>query len=119
MRDLLKKQILQSLKYSQDVDADKNKWQTTFHNLTIRNAQSDNPETNLKYRKGMPGNSALVKDVFYNDKNNTLKVKYRNGFTAIYENMTDTDAASFAKADSKGRWALKNLWNMKYKKGNK
>lgn len=117
MRDLLKKQILQSLKYSQDVEADKGKWQTTFHNLNIRNAQSDNPETNRKYRHGQPGNSALVKDIHYNDKNNTLKVKYRNGYTAIYDNMTAADAAEFAKADSKGRWALKNLWNLKYRKG--
>lgn len=114
MKDLFLKQIAQALKYKQELDNYKPSWQDIFHNVNIRNAQSWNPETNRKYRHGSPGNSALVKNIKYDDKNHRLVVTYRNGFKARYDDMSSDDISEFISSDSKGRWALKNLWNRKY-----
>lgn len=108
------KQIEQALQYEKEVLSGKKEWQDVFHNLAIKNAQSWNAETNKKYRNGMPGNSALVKTIKYNDKTHKLEVTYRDNFTAVYDDVTAEEAAQFAKADSKGRWALKHLWSKKY-----
>ena len=83
-------------------------------NIEIKDAQSDNPETNAKYRNGHAGSSALVKDIYYDGKNQILKVKYRDNFTATYKDIDPNMAAEFAKADSKGRYALANLWGLPY-----
>ena len=82
--------------------------------IHLKNAQSWNPETNAKYRNGLPGSSALVESISYNgDK---LQVKYRDGFTAENDGLTAKQVWDFFKSDSKGRWALKHLWDKDYKK---
>ena len=85
--------------------------QPTGNVVSVYNAQSWNKET---HPEGM-GNSYLVQDIDYDGKG-TLDVTYRDGFTAEYNNISPDDAKDFAKADSKGRWALKHLWGLPYKK---
>lgn len=72
--------------------------------------QSWNKET---HPEGM-GRSHLVQDIDYNgDK---LDVTYNDGFTAEYDNITPDEVKQFIQSDSKGRWALKHLWNKPYRK---
>lgn len=80
-------------------------------NLDIRDAQSWNKET---HPEG-PGPSKLVKDIKY-ENDGDMTVTYRDNFTARYKRdyIDEQQAKSFAKADSKGRWALKNLWPLPY-----
>lgn len=78
--------------------------------VSLYNAQSWNPETHPNGR----GDSYLVDEINY-DGNGTLDVKYRDGFTAEYNNISPQEAKDFVKSDSKGRWALKHLWNKSYK----
>lgn len=78
--------------------------------VSVYNAQSWNPETHPQGR----GDSYLVQDFDY-DNDGTLQVTYRDGFTAEYKNIDPQDAKEFARADSKGRWARKHLWDLPYK----
>ena len=82
----------------------------TGDKVYVANAQSWNQETHPEGR----GDSYLVQDIDYN--NGKLDVTYRDGFTAEYDNISPQDAKEFAQADSKGRWALKHLWDSPYKK---
>ena len=56
-------------------------------------------------------NSSLVKSIEYSD--GKLDVEYRDGYKARYE-ATPQEAQDFSRADSKGRWARKNLWDRPY-----
>lgn len=58
--------------------------------------------------------STLVKSIDYNGKDLTLTVVYRDGFKATYHNIDEDMAKEFSNADSKGRWALANLWGRAY-----
>lgn len=58
--------------------------------------------------------SSLVKVIDYDSKDLTLTVTYRDGFKATYHDISPELAEDFTKADSKGRWALANLWNRPY-----
>ena len=58
--------------------------------------------------------STLVKSIDYNGVDKTLTVVYRNGFKATYHDIDPDLADEFSKADSKGRWALANLWDRSY-----
>lgn len=58
--------------------------------------------------------SSLVSTIDYDGESKTLTVTYRDGFTAHYENIDPKMVEEFSKADSKGRWALKNLWDREY-----
>lgn len=75
--------------------------------ISIANAQSWAPDIH----PNGPEDSSLVKSIEYEDGN--LDVEYRDGFKARY-NATPQEAQDFSRADSKGRWALKNLWNRSY-----
>ena len=108
------KQIKQANAYKAEVENDKTNWQSVFHNVNVKDAQSWNPETNKRYRNGHSGSSALVKDIKYDDKNNQLIVTYRDGFTAIYDGINADMVGEFISSDSKGRWALNNLWGRAY-----
>lgn len=70
--------------------------------------QSWNPETHPEGR----GRSKLVKDIEYT--NGKLDVTYNDGFKAEYD-ATPQEAKDFVTSDSKGRYALRNLWNRPYK----
>lgn len=83
--------------------------QPTGNVISVQNAQSWNKETHPQGR----GDPYLVQDIDYKD--GKLDVKYRDGFTAEYDNITPQEAKDFAKADSKGRWAHAHLWNKPYK----
>ena len=76
----------------------------------MQNAQSWNPETHPEGR----GNSHLVKNATYDPKKQELKVTYRNGFKAKYRGITEQQYLDFENSDSKGRWALSNLWHLPY-----
>lgn len=82
-------------------------------NVHVSNATSWSPET---HPKGA-GPSYLVNDIDYNRDTKDLKVKYRDGFTAIYHDIEPGDVWTFATAESKGRWAHENLWNLPYDRG--
>lgn len=58
--------------------------------------------------------STLVKSIDYNGGDKTLTVTFRSGFKATYHDIEPEMADEFSKADSKGRWALANLWNRDY-----
>lgn len=58
--------------------------------------------------------STLVRSIDYNGGDKTLTVVYRDGFKATYHDIEPKLAEEFSKADSKGRWALANLWNRDY-----
>lgn len=58
--------------------------------------------------------STLVKSIDYNGGDKTLTVVYRDGFKATYHDIEPELAEEFSKADSKGRWALANLWDRAY-----
>lgn len=58
--------------------------------------------------------SALVKAIDYNGGDKTLTVTYRDGFKATYHDIDADMAKEFSEADSKGRWALANLWDRSY-----
>jgi hypothetical protein len=84
--------------------------QQTGNTVSVYNAQSWNKETHPNGR----GDSYLVDEINY-DGNGTLDVKYRDGFTAEYDDISPQDAKDFAQADSKGRWALSHLWDKPYR----
>ena len=88
----------------------RNNPQPTGNVVSVYDAQSWNPETHPNGR----GPSQLVDEINYNG-NGKLDVKYRDGFEAEYDNISPQDAKDFVKSDSKGRWALKHLWNKPYK----
>lgn len=84
-----------------------------FNNkVDVENAMSWNAET---HPDGY-GPSKLVKDIHFDNSNGDgkLDVTYRDGFTAEYKGITPHQAVDFHNADSKGRWALKNLWSKPY-----
>lgn len=81
--------------------------------ISVSDAQSWNPETHPNGR----GSSYLVDSFDYDGDKNELSVTYRDGFTAIYNGISSKEAKEFMSADSKGRWALRNLWNRPYKRG--
>lgn len=58
--------------------------------------------------------STLVKAIDYNGGDKTLTVTYRDGFKATYHDIDADMAKEFSEADSKGRWALANLWDRSY-----
>ena len=58
--------------------------------------------------------STLVSVIDYNGKDKTLTVTFRNGFKATYHDISPEMVEEFSKADSKGRWALANLWKRSY-----
>ena len=76
--------------------------------LFVQNAISWNKETH----PNGAGPSYLVEDI--NWENGGLDVKYRDGFTAHYDNVSEADAKDFLRTDSKGRWAHAHLWNKPY-----
>lgn len=78
--------------------------------LDIRNAQSWNKETH----PNGPGPSQLVKRIDFDKDGEHLDVTYRDGFRARYDFDDENKVMQFAKADSKGRWALKHLWLLPY-----
>lgn len=78
--------------------------------LDIRDAQSWNRETH----PDGPGPSQLVKRIDYDKDGEKLTVTYRDDFKAQYDINDDKMVMGFARADSKGRWALKNLWPLPY-----
>lgn len=82
-------------------------------NVEIRNAQSWNSETHPKGQ----GDSFLVQDAIYDAAKKTLRVTYRNGKSFYYDNITPEQMDDFAKADSKGRWAIKHLFPLAYRRG--
>lgn len=77
--------------------------------VSVQNAQSWNAETHPDGRR----DSLLVKNIDY-DTDNGLEVEYRDGFKAHYDGITPEEAKEFAQADSKGRYAIKNLFNRPY-----
>lgn len=81
--------------------------------IDLTNAHSWNRETHPNGYEP----SFLVADIHYDnsDKDGKLQVTYRDGFTAEYKGISPHDAVEFNNADSKGRWALKNLWKLPYK----
>lgn len=78
--------------------------------MNIQDAQSWNPET---HPEGI-GSSYLVNNIDYDPSTEELDVQYRDGFTARYGDISLSQAKDFISADSKGRWALKNLWPRDY-----
>lgn len=82
-------------------------------NIKVENATSWDPQT---HPRGA-GPSYLVDDIDYNNATQDLTVKYRDGFTAIYHNVSRGDAWTFTTAGSKGRWAHTHLWNKPYDRG--
>lgn len=88
--------------------------------LSITNAQSFDPETDEKYRGGHPGDSSLVDNIDYDDDKKELTVKYRPGFysgsTVIYEDVPREVAEKFISSASKGRFAVKEIWQYKWRK---
>lgn len=84
----------------------------TPQNVSVQNAQSWNAETHPEGR----GDSQLVNNIDYDANTKNLEVEYRDGFKAQYGNISPAEAKEFSQADSKGRWALKHLWSLPYKK---
>ena len=80
------------------------------HRFYDGNAKSWAPDI---HPNGME-DSTLVKSIDYNGVDETLTVTFRDGFTAHYDNIDPKLAEDFSKADSKGRWALANLWGRAY-----
>lgn len=76
--------------------------------VAVSNAQSWDSQT---HPEGI-GDSQLVQDIDYKD--GVLDVTYRDGYTARYSDVPPEEAKAFSQAPSKGRWALKNLWNKPY-----
>lgn len=83
---------------------------SSLQTIKVNNAKSWNKETHPNGK----GPSQLVDDIIYDANSKELIVTYRNGFTAKYSGITEQEANDFASADSKGRWALNNLWNKPY-----
>jgi hypothetical protein len=75
-----------------------------------QNAQSWNPETHPEGR----GPSHLVATIDYEEDTGNLDVGYRDGFQARYKNISPDLVQRFNDADSKGRFAQKNLFNRPY-----
>ncbi len=84
---------------------------STGGDVSVQNAQSWNSETHPEGR----GDSYLVDNIDYDGTTKKMVVKYRDGFTAEYDDIKSKDARDFAQSDSKGRWALKHLWKLPYK----
>lgn len=98
--------ILNALKYKSTRQNQQNQ-EPNIGQISIANAQSWAPDIH----PNGPEDSSLVKSIEYS--NGDLDVEYRDGFKAKY-NATPQEAQDFSRADSKGRWALKNLWNRSY-----
>lgn len=75
-----------------------------------QNAQSWNHET---HPEGM-GPSHLVETIDYDEESRNLDVGYRDGFKARYKNIAPDLVKQFNSADSKGRFAQQNLFNLPY-----
>ena len=58
--------------------------------------------------------ASWVQSFEYTFGDKTLTVTYRDGFKATYYDIEPELAEDFSKADSKGRWALANLWGRSY-----
>ena len=58
--------------------------------------------------------TSWVQSFEYAEEKKELTVTFKDGFTAHYPNITKDEAAAFAESDSKGRWALDNLWGRSY-----
>lgn len=58
--------------------------------------------------------TSWVQSFEYDGEKKVLTVTFKDGFTAHYPNITKDEAAAFAESDSKGRWALANLWGRSY-----
>lgn len=82
-------------------------------NVSVKDATSWNAETH----PSGAGPSFLVKDIKYDNATKKLSVTYRDGFTAVYDNIDRGDAWLFTTSDSKGRWAHEHLWNLPYRRG--
>lgn len=114
-----KKSIFDKPSYKMDPTA--NTWEakrmrdamTDARILEIKDAHSWLPATHPEGE----GSSYLVDDIHYDPATHKLTVKYRDGFVAIYDDITLAQAKDFITAPSKGRWAHANLWNRKYKRG--
>lgn len=76
----------------------------------VGNAKSWAPDIH----KGVE-DSTLVKSVDYDERYKTLTVVYRDGFKATYDDIEPEMAKEFIEDESKGRWALANLWSRKYR----
>lgn len=76
----------------------------------VGNAKSWAPDIH----KGIE-DSTLVKSVDYDERYKTLTVVYRDGFKATYDDIEPEMAKEFIEDESKGRWALANLWGRKYR----
>ena len=76
----------------------------------VGNAKSWAPDIH----KGIE-DSTLVKSVDYDERYKTLTVVYRDGFKATYDDIEPEMASEFIEDESKGRWALANLWGRKYR----
>ena len=75
----------------------------------VGNAKSWAPDIH----KGIE-DSTLVKSIEYDETKKELTVTFRDGFTAHYPNITKDEATDFVEDESKGRWALANLWGRAY-----
>ena len=75
-----------------------------------QNAQSWNNETHPEGR----GPSHLVSTIDYDEQSGNLDVGYRDGFQARYKNISPDLVKRFNDADSKGRFAKKNHFNLPY-----
>jgi hypothetical protein len=78
--------------------------------ISNQNAQSWDPDTHPEGR----GDSRLVSTIDYDAQSKNLDVEYRDGFKARYENIDKETAEAFNRAPSKGRFALRNLWDLPY-----
>lgn len=82
-------------------------------NVEVKDATSWDSQTH----PNGAGPSKLVDDISYNRATQDLTVKYRDGFTAVYHNIEPGEAWQFSTAESKGRWAVNNLWGLPYDRG--
>jgi hypothetical protein len=109
IRKSMDKPTITSVPLSKKSDGQSNPKQTG-NRISAYDVQSWNPETHPEGR----GRSLLVQDINYDDGH--LSVTYNDGFTAGYEGISPEQAKDFVTSDSKGRWALKHLWDLPYKK---
>ena len=108
----LKPQYKGNVDHKQAIEEDEVE-EDTNGNVHVSNATSWSKETH----PNGPGPSNLVDDIDYNEDTKDLTVKYRDGFVAVYHNMSRGDIWTFATAESKGKWALQHLWNKPYDRG--
>lgn len=58
--------------------------------------------------------TSWVQSFEYDEEKQELTVTFKDGFKATYYDIEPELAEDFSKADSKGRWALANLWGRSY-----